>query len=62
MPKGGGDKPKVQVDADDFPGIFINDEASSGAPGSGGDQVNIKSDQEGSLRVRYGSRLVSFDG
>lgn len=55
------DVPKVQNDARDFGGIQISDNASDLEPGEAQDQVNIKSDQVGSMRVRFGCLPVSFE-
>lgn len=55
------DQPRVQVDARDFPGIQLADDANDLEPGEGQDQMNAKSDQVGSMRVRLGCLPISFD-
>ncbi len=55
------DTPKAQSDARDFGGIMLSDNASDLEPGEGQDQLNIKSDQVGSMRVRFGCLPVTFE-
>lgn len=56
------DRPRSKpLEMRDFPGIVLQADAHDLPLGSGQDQVNAKSDQTGSLTVRDGCALVSFD-
>ena len=55
------DKPKQQYDAKDFGGVQLQADINDLSPGVSQDQVNIQSDQEGSMRVRLGCKQVTFD-
>ena len=56
------DRPRSKpLEMRDFPGIVLQADAHDLPLGSGQDQLNVKSDQSGSMSVRDGMSLVSFD-
>jgi hypothetical protein len=61
MSKGQNETPQTKIEFNDFPGLFLLEDPIDLQPGAGQDQLNIKSDMEGSLTVRGGMLPVSFD-
>lgn len=57
----GNESPDGSVEMNDFPGIFLLTDPIDLPPGGGQDQLNLKSDQGGTLQVRNGMLVVSFD-
>ena len=55
------DKPRQSADIRDFRGIELGADDYDLAPEKAADQVNIQCDQGGSMRVRMGTRQVTFD-
>lgn len=55
------DKPKVQYKAEDFPGVKLGYDQHDNDPGTAQEQVNIMSNIDGQLNVRWGSLPILFD-
>lgn len=55
------DRPKTAHDARDFGGVQLQADPHDLEPGIASDQLNIKSDQPGSMQTRPGMRSVTFD-
>ncbi len=61
MSKGQNETPQTAVEVNDFPGIFLLEDPIDLPPGAAQDQLNIKSDQAGTMQVRGGGLPVIFD-
>jgi len=55
------EQPRKTLEMRDFPGISLQSDSHDLPPGTGQDQVNLKSDTAGQLTPRDGMRLVIFD-
>lgn len=55
------EQPRKILEFRDFPGINLQSDSHDLPPGTGQDQVNVKSDQAGQLTPRDGMKTVSFD-